>query len=37
MGVDEPVEEFDDRNRVYCVKMNVVRSAHHPGCEEREM
>ncbi|KAI4641635.1 hypothetical protein J4E93_007733 [Alternaria ventricosa] len=37
MGVDEPVEEFDDRNRLYCVKMNVVRSAHHPGCEEREM
>ena len=27
----EPVEEWDDRNRVYCVKMNVVHSAHHKG------
>ncbi|KAI4212673.1 MAG: hypothetical protein LQ351_004564 [Letrouitia transgressa] len=29
--VSEPVEEWDDRNRIYCVKMNIVHSAHHKG------
>lgn len=27
----EPVEEWDDRNRLYCVKMNAIHSAHHKG------
>ena len=27
----EPVEEWDDRNRIYCVKMNMIHSAHHKG------
>ena len=27
----EPAEEWDDRNRLYCVKMNMVHSAHHKG------
>jgi fructosamine-3-kinase len=25
--MSEPVEEWDDRNRIYCVKMNMVHSA----------
>lgn len=29
IGISEPVEEFQDRNRLYCVKMNVIHSAHH--------
>ena len=29
--VSEPVKEWDDRNRIYCVKMNIVHSAHHKG------
>lgn len=29
--VSEPVEEWDDRNRIYCVKMNIIHSAHHKG------
>jgi fructosamine-3-kinase len=36
MGRSEPVDEFDDRNRLYCVKMNVIHSAHYPGCIERK-
>lgn len=27
----EPKEEWEDRNRIYCVKMNIVHSAHHKG------
>ena len=27
----EPVDEWDDRNRIYCVKMNMIHSAHHKG------
>ena len=27
----EPAEEWDDRNRIYCVKMNMIHSAHHKG------
>ncbi|KAL9622223.1 MAG: hypothetical protein Q9160_003406 [Pyrenula sp. 1 TL-2023] len=29
--ISEPAEEWDDRNRLYCVKMNVIHSAHHKG------
>jgi protein-ribulosamine 3-kinase len=29
--VSEPIEEWDDRNRLYCVKMNIIHSAHHKG------
>ena len=36
MPKSEPVAEWDDRNRLYCVKMNVVHSAHHPGVRERK-
>ncbi|KAL8716866.1 MAG: hypothetical protein Q9225_005838 [Loekoesia sp. 1 TL-2023] len=32
---DEPVEEWDDRNRLYCVKMNIIHSAHHKDIKER--
>jgi len=34
-GVSEPADQFDDRNRIYCVKMNMIHSAHHSGCKER--
>ena len=27
--ISEPADEWDDRNRIYCVKMNLVHSAHH--------
>lgn len=33
---DEPVDEWDDRNRLYCIKMNLVHSAHHKGAVERK-
>ncbi|KAL8676259.1 MAG: hypothetical protein Q9186_007212 [Xanthomendoza sp. 1 TL-2023] len=36
MPKDEPEEEWDDRNRLYCVKMNVIHSAHHDHVEERK-
>lgn len=38
MAISEPVEELDDRNRLYCIKMNVIHSAHHLGplSEKRE-
>ncbi|KAI4092018.1 MAG: hypothetical protein LQ339_008022 [Xanthoria mediterranea] len=36
MPKDEPVEEWDDRNRLYCVKMNIVHSAHHRNAKERQ-
>ena len=32
----DPTEEWDDRNRLYCVKMNVIHSAHHKGVRERK-
>ncbi|KAL8851981.1 MAG: hypothetical protein Q9221_003086 [Calogaya cf. arnoldii] len=32
----EPVEEWDDRNRLYCVKMDIVHSAHHKNAKERK-
>ena len=25
----EPTDQWDDRNRLYCVKMNIIHSAHH--------
>jgi len=34
--MSEPVEEWDDRNRIYCVKMNMVHSAHHPDSTVRK-
>ncbi|KAL9580325.1 MAG: hypothetical protein Q9212_004562 [Teloschistes hypoglaucus] len=36
MPKDEPKDEWDDRNRLYCVKMNVIHSAHHDHVEERK-
>ncbi|KAL8831705.1 MAG: hypothetical protein Q9191_000715 [Dirinaria sp. TL-2023a] len=36
MSKSEPTEEWDDRNRLYCVKMNVIHSAHHRGVQERQ-
>jgi hypothetical protein len=36
MTVSEPAEEFEDRNRLYCIKMNIIHSAHHPGSIVRE-
>lgn len=35
-SLSEPVEEWDDRNRIYCVKMNMVHSAHHAGSIVRQ-
>lgn len=35
MPCSDPQDQFDDRNRIYCVKMNAIHSAHHAGCEER--
>lgn len=32
----EPAEEWDDRNRLYCIKMNLIHSAHHHGVQERK-
>ncbi|KAF8864495.1 hypothetical protein BDZ45DRAFT_701672 [Acephala macrosclerotiorum] len=34
-GVSEPVEMFDDRNRLYCIYMNMWASAHHAGGIDR--
>lgn len=33
---DEPVEEYDDRNRLYCIKEKIMYSAHVPGTKARE-
>jgi fructosamine-3-kinase len=32
----EPVEEADDRNRLYCVQTMLMHSAHYPGKGSRE-
>jgi len=34
-GVSEPEDQFDDRNRLYCAKMNIIHSAHHVAAKER--
>ena len=34
--VSEPADEWDDRNRIYCVKMNMIHSAHHVGSMVRQ-
>lgn len=34
-GISEPVEMFDDRNRLYCIYMNLWASAHHAGGIDR--
>lgn len=34
--VSEPADEWDDRNRIYCVKMNMIHSAHHAGDRVRQ-
>ena len=34
--VSEPADEWDDRNRIYCVKMNMVHSTHHAGSITRQ-
>ncbi|KAL9121833.1 MAG: hypothetical protein Q9187_001608 [Circinaria calcarea] len=34
--VSEPADEWDDRNRIYCVKMNIVHSAQHAGSITRQ-
>lgn len=33
----EPVEEFDDRNRLYAVETLLINSAHFPGADTREL
>lgn len=35
MAIDDPVEEFDDRNRLYSVKTKLMYSAHVPGTSVR--
>lgn len=35
-AASEPADEWDDRNRIYCVKMNMIHSAHHPGSDVRQ-
>jgi protein-ribulosamine 3-kinase len=35
LGPSEPVEEFDDRNRLYSVETLFMNSAHFPGSETR--
>ena len=32
----EPVEEWDDRYRLYCIKTQLMYSTHHPGSMVRE-
>ncbi|SPO02387.1 uncharacterized protein DNG_05060 [Cephalotrichum gorgonifer] len=32
---DEPKQEYDDRNRLYCVKERLMYSAHVPGSQTR--
>ena len=32
----EPIEEFDDRNRLYAVETLIINSAHFPGSETRQ-
>lgn len=34
--MSEPKDEWDDRNRLYCVKMNIIHSAHHPEANVRQ-
>jgi len=34
-GVSEPVEQFDDRNRLYNLNMNLIHSAHYPDSVPR--
>ncbi|CAG8977666.1 hypothetical protein HYALB_00006616 [Hymenoscyphus albidus] len=36
-GISEPIEMFDDRNRLYCIYMNIWASAHHTGGIDRDM
>lgn len=36
MEIGEPVEEFDDRNRLYSVKTKLMYSAHVPGTRVRK-
>jgi fructosamine-3-kinase len=36
MGISEPVEQFDDRNRIYSVYMRLHASACHQGSSFRE-
>ncbi|KAI0888131.1 Fructosamine/Ketosamine-3-kinase [Annulohypoxylon maeteangense] len=33
----EPVEEFDDRNRLYSVETLIINSAHFPGANTRQL
>jgi fructosamine-3-kinase len=33
----EPVQEFDDRNRLYSVETLLINSAHYPGSETRSL
>ncbi|KAI5918753.1 Fructosamine/Ketosamine-3-kinase [Camillea tinctor] len=33
----EPVEEFDDRNRLYSVETLIINSAHFPGAKTRQL
>ncbi|KAI1777246.1 Fructosamine kinase-domain-containing protein [Hypoxylon cercidicola] len=33
----EPIEEFDDRNRLYSVETLIINSAHFPGAKTRQL
>ena len=35
-GLSEPADEFDDRNRLYCLPHNITHSIHQPGSYVRE-
>lgn len=35
VDISEPVEEFDDRNRLYSTKTKLMYSAHVPGTSVR--
>ncbi|RYP57057.1 hypothetical protein DL769_009727 [Monosporascus sp. CRB-8-3] len=33
----EPIEEFDDRNRLYSIETLLINSAHYPGAKTRQL
>jgi len=35
--ISEPADQFDDRNRLYCIVFDMWHSAHHRDCKERLM
>ena len=37
MGMSEPVDQFDDRNRLYGLDKNITYTIHHPEAEQERM